>query len=152
MTMRIRKLLKSLAYAGIAFCLYLTFLLVGSLWAPRLCGLEQVWDLKTGLLHDRSYLSGIKIGERISSVGLEKYFQVEDGPASAADEVLIFSRSAIQPARGGNWMRILHHATGLHNKGAISDAAAAAKLRNLIKNGDAAALTEWSNQPVPDPP
>lgn len=137
-----QKLAANCGKVALGLILICGLIVLSSLWQYRAFGITRMRDLTDGQFVDQWHVLGIPVFKQHVRSGFESYFS--DIEANTADHsmIVLYSRSAIQPPRGGN-TKLVYFAIGLRDCGALQDVDGRKRLKRLILNGDAVGLRLW---------
>ncbi len=141
--MQIQNNTRSLCFLSLLFalCCFVSAAIL-SLWNAKSMGVQRRWDLSTGRYTDTTYLFGITIKQKESSSGLEALFL--GTPASRSNRsVLVYSKSILQPIRGGRAMAVANTAKKISEELSPLSENDRLKLLNLIQRQNIDELYKW---------
>src|ERR1043166_6221586 len=90
-----------------------------SIWDYRAFGLSRMWNLQQGGFLDQFYFLYIPVSKSYKVSGFEAYFR-DTGSIAGTPMLQVYSRSILQPARGGN-MQLMYFAIRLRDCGALKN-------------------------------
>ena len=135
---------KVLAIISLSGGFFLLLLAALSLVYPRLLGQVRLWNLNTGSYTDVVFLCGFRISEQHVNSDLESVFAEQVRTRQTGfPSVVIYSRSILQPARGGQWMRVAHLAGRFVQDTTNTAPIDYGRLLNLIHTQDDTELIRW---------
>jgi len=136
--------LKPIGLLALAVLICAALLAGLSLNFPHLLGKERLWDLNTGRYTDAVFVCGLKLSERKVTSGLEPIFadQVR-ARQTGFPQVVIYSSSILQPARGGQSMRVAHLVGRFMTSSHTLTTSDRERLLGLIHAQDAIELRRW---------